>query len=84
MQNIHPDPTLPIVADKSPFYTEKPHASSLPLVIHTKHLDLKRGDDIHHDDDVCVFLRCFPWCPPVNLNPRTVYDHMDADVMCCD
>ena len=45
---------------------------------------LKRRDGPRHDDDICVFSRCFPGVPPVNLNPRTVYNHMDADIMCSD
>ena len=39
---------------------------------------LKRGDRTHHDDDVCVFSRCFPGVPSVNLNLLTVYNHIDA------
>ena len=33
-----------------------------------------------------VFLRCFPRCPPVNLNMNllTVYNHMDAVIICWD
>ena len=26
----------------------------------------------------------FPWCPPININPQTVYNHMDAVIMCWD
>ena len=44
---------------------------------------LKRRDGTRHDDDVCVF-KVFPWCPPVSLNPWTVYNHMDAVIMCSD
>ena len=33
---------------------------------------------------VCVFSRCFPGVSPVNLNPRIVYNHMDAVLMCHD
>ena len=32
---------------------------------------------------LCVF-KVFPRCPPVSLNPRTVYNHMDAVMMCSD
>ena len=45
---------------------------------------LKRRDSTCHDGDVCVFSRCFPWCPHVNLNPLIVCNHMDAVLMCCD
>ena len=31
-----------------------------------------------------MFSRCFPGVPPVNLNLRTVYNHMDAVIICCD
>ena len=32
------------------------------------------------------FSRCFPQRPPVNLNmyQLTIYNHMDAVIMCCD
>ena len=45
---------------------------------------LKRRDGTRHDDDVSVFSRCFPSVPPVDLHSRTVYNHMDAVIMCCD
>ena len=45
---------------------------------------LKRCDGPHHDDDVGVFLRCFPGVPPVNLNTQIVHNHMDAVIMCSD
>ena len=32
---------------------------------------------------LCVF-KVFPRCPPVNLNLRTVYNHMEAVITCCD
>ena len=32
---------------------------------------------------LCVF-KVFPWCPPVNLNLLTVYNDMDAVIMCSD
>ena len=40
---------------------------------------LKSHDGTCHDDDICVFFKVFPRCPPVNLNtyPLTVYNHMD-------
>ena len=49
-------------------------------VIHTESQPCgsKRGGT-RHDDDVGVFSRCFPSVPPVNLNPRIIYNHMDAD-----
>ena len=28
-------------------------------------------------------FKVFPRCPPSNLNPLTVYSHMDAVIMCC-
>ena len=34
-----------------------------------------------HGDDV---FKVFPWCPPVNLNPLAVNNHMDAVIICCD
>ena len=42
---------------------------------------LKRRDGTR---DFVVFSRCFPCVPPVNLNLRTAYNHMDAVIMCCD
>ena len=45
---------------------------------------LKRRDGTHHDDEAGVFSRCFPSVPPVNPNPWTVYNHMDAIIMCSD
>ena len=42
---------------------------------------LKRRDGTCHDD-VGVFTRCFPSVPPVNINPQTVHNHMDAVTMC--
>ena len=33
---------------------------------------------------MCVFSKCFPGVPPVNLNPRISYNHMDAVIMCRD
>ena len=41
---------------------------------------LKRRDITHHVNDVGAF----PRCSPVNLNPWTVYNHMDAVIMCSD
>ena len=32
---------------------------------------------------LCIF-KVFPRCPPVNLNLWTVYNHMDAIIMCSD
>ena len=57
--------------------------SAFPCVIHTESwcCSTYRGMAVH-DDDVGVFSRCFT--PPVNLNPQTVYNHMDAVIMCCD
>ena len=45
---------------------------------------LQRDDGTSHDDDAGVFSRCFPGVLPLNLNPRTIYNHMDAVIMCCD
>ena len=45
---------------------------------------LKRHGSTRHYDDTGVFSRCFPGVPPVNLNPQTVYNHMDAVIMCGD
>ena len=41
---------------------------------------LKRRDGTRHVDDVSVS----PGVPLVNLNPWTVYNHMDAVIMCSD
>ena len=41
---------------------------------------LKRRDGTRHVDDVGVS----PGVPPVNPNPRTVYNHSDAVIMCSD
>ena len=41
-------------------------------------------DGTRHDDDVCVFSRCFPGVLLSNLYLRTVYNHMDAIIMCWD
>ena len=43
---------------------------------------LKRHDSTRHVDDVIDDV--FPRCPSVDLNQRTVYNHMDAVMMCCD
>ena len=32
----------------------------------------------------CWWRRCFPGVPPVNPKPRTVYNHIDAVIMCSD
>ena len=32
----------------------------------------------------CWWRQCFPGVPPVNLNPWTVYNHMDAVIICSD
>ena len=47
---------------------------------------LKQRDGTHHDDDVYVFIKGFPRCPPVNLNMYmlNVYNHMDDVIMCSD
>ena len=37
-----------------------------------------------HDEDIGVFSRCFPSVSLVNQNPQTLYNHMDADIMCSD
>ena len=82
----------------SPFYTASPHylrSSGSPMVIHTEQSTsavppwkshgkpalrlLKWRDGTHHVDDVGVSQ-----VPPVNLNPWTVYNHMDAVIMCSD
>ena len=47
----------------------------------------KRRDVTHHNLEICVcFCTCFLRFPPINLNmiPPTVYNHMDAVIMCCD
>ena len=41
---------------------------------------LERCDGARHVDDVCVS----PGVSPLNLNPLTVYKHMDAVIMCSD
>ena len=44
----------------------------------------RRHGSTGHDVKICVIF-FFPQCPPVNLNmyPLTVYNHMDAVIMCC-
>ena len=45
---------------------------------------LKRREGTRHVDDVGVSPGVPPGVPPVNPNPRTVYHHMDAVIMCSD
>ena len=47
---------------------------------------LKRSNGTCHVDEVCVFLARLLRCPPVNLNmyPLTVYNYIDAVIMCSD
>ena len=53
------------------------HRKPLPRI-------LKRRGGPRHNDDVCVFLKVLSQCLPVNLTmyPLTVYNHMDAVIMC--
>ena len=81
-------------SNSSPFYTASPavvyqfsadgeshRAKHLCLHVCNSHRKpalqfLKRRDGTRHVDDVSV--------SPVNLNPRTVYNHMYAVIMCSD
>ena len=65
---------------------------SPPTVIHTEQSisTLKTHRCVIHTESrhcsswsPCVF-KGFPRCPPVNPNPWTVYNNMDAVIMCCD
>ena len=72
------------------FFHAEPSSSSVKLhqcVISYSMLALwiqRRHGSTGHDVKICVIF-FFPQCPPVNLNmyPLTVYNHMNAVIMCC-
>ena len=54
-------------------------AKDLRLHVCNSHRKLKR-----RDGDVMMMMWVFPRCSLVNLNQRTVYNHIDAVIMCSD
>ena len=72
------------------FVHTEPSSSSVKThqcVIHTeRHCGSKRGVMVHFIMMVSVFMFNAYWYPPVYLNkyPLTVYNHMDAIILCFD